>query len=48
MIKDLERNTETLNHNSEFDHGLIMDIADIIPIDDIDWSKSRNPYYKVS
>lgn len=48
MIKDLERNTETLNHNSEFDKNW-FDYGyrrEIIPIDDIDWSKSRNPYYK--
>ena len=48
MIKDLEKNTETLNHNSEFDKNW-FDYGyrrDIIPLDDIDWSKSRNPYYK--
>ena len=48
MIKDLDLNPISLDHNSEFDKNW-FDYGyrkDIIPIDDIDWSKSRNPYYK--
>jgi len=48
MIKDLSKSNASLDHNSEFDKNW-FDYGyrkDIIPIDDIDWSKSRNPYYK--
>lgn len=48
MIKDLQNNIKTLNHNSEFDvnwsqYGYRRSE---FPPDDIDWSSSRNTYYQ--
>lgn len=48
MIKDLQNNVETLNHNSEFDRdwSKFGYRRTEFPDDPIDWSKSRNPYYE--
>lgn len=48
MIKDLEKNAPSLNHNSDMDVNWKNFGYRKVPLspDDIDWSKSVNPYFK--